>query len=136
MDRWDWILVVGSVLIGQVALLLIETLRTWLERVQRRQDRRDDFQHDTLIELREALIVMADTAGVVYTSILDCVDPAYPALAEYRKAEARFHSLFYSVIDDETRAACDQYLVSMRKVFDATQGGISWSEQWLTLSGA
>lgn len=55
METSDWLLVVASVVLGQFALLAIEVLRGQLERWQRRQDRRDDFQRNTLLELQEAL---------------------------------------------------------------------------------
>jgi hypothetical protein len=55
MDVSDWILVVEAVVLGHFALLGIEFMHSHLGRRQRRQDRRDDFQRKTLIELQEAL---------------------------------------------------------------------------------
>lgn len=46
---------VGAFLGGQIALIVVEWARHRLARKQRRQDARDDFQRQSLIELQEAL---------------------------------------------------------------------------------
>jgi hypothetical protein len=55
LDRWDWLLIVASVVLGQFALLGIEFLRGQLERKQRQDDRRDDFRRQALLDLQDAL---------------------------------------------------------------------------------
>lgn len=55
LDTSDWLLVVASVVLGQFALLGIEWLRGQIDRRQRREDRRDDFQRRTLLDLQDAL---------------------------------------------------------------------------------
>jgi hypothetical protein len=51
LETSGWLLVVASVVLGQFALLGIEWLRGQLERKQRQDDRRDDFQRQTLLDL-------------------------------------------------------------------------------------
>ena len=55
METSDWILVVASVVIGQLALLVIELLRGQLERRQRRNDRQSDFARESLIGLQDSI---------------------------------------------------------------------------------
>jgi hypothetical protein len=55
LETSGWLLVVASVVLGQFALLGIEWLRGQLERKQRQDDRRDDFQRQTLLDLQDAL---------------------------------------------------------------------------------
>ena len=51
MNTSDWLLVVASVVLGQLALLAIELGRGQLERRQRLHDRRDDFRREKMVEL-------------------------------------------------------------------------------------
>jgi hypothetical protein len=65
LDRWDWLLVVAAVVLGQFALLAIELVRGQLERWQRRRDRRDDAERDALTELQESVYDMIRAATVM-----------------------------------------------------------------------
>jgi hypothetical protein len=53
--EWGWAAAVGTLLVGQLALIGVEWARHWIERDQRRRDARDDLQRQTLMSLQEAL---------------------------------------------------------------------------------
>ena len=66
MDRDDWLLTVGALLLGQAALVVIEVVRSQLGQWQQRRDRRDDRQGDTLRALQDALAeLIIAAAGVM-----------------------------------------------------------------------
>lgn len=118
MDRWDWLLVVTSVVLGQFALLGIEWLRSTLDRRQRRQDRRDDFQHTTLTEPQEAMVAISDAVGKIVHQVMTDGEITLDDLTVHREAEARYWVLIFRVIDDATQAACNQYVGATRKIMD------------------
>ncbi len=55
MNRGDWLVAVASVVVGALLVTLVEWLRSQIDRQQRMQDRRDDFQRQTLLDLQDAL---------------------------------------------------------------------------------
>ncbi len=118
MDRWDWLLVVASVVLGQFALLGIEGLRSTLDRRKRRQDRRDDFQHETLTEIQEAMVAISNAIGKIVHQVMTDSEITQDNLGVHREAEARYWVLSFRVTDDVTQAACKQYIGSTRKILD------------------
>src|SRR5687767_15081665 len=69
MSRADYalaFLTLFAVVLGAALTTGIELARGQLERKQRRQDRRDDFERATLIELRDELVKLVRAAGAVW----------------------------------------------------------------------
>jgi hypothetical protein len=56
LDQEDWFLVVGAVILGQFALLAVESLRAQLDRWQRTMDRKKDFDRENLLTLQEHIV--------------------------------------------------------------------------------
>lgn len=65
MDRGDFLLGVGTVVGGALLTIGVEWLRGWVERRQRRNDRREDFQRQTLLDLQDTLDVLGKHAAIV-----------------------------------------------------------------------
>lgn len=80
MDFDGWTIPVATLLLGQLSLFVLEWARHWLTRKQRRDDARDDFQRQTLLELQESLyqlvLVLGDTK-VEYEKAKKGLPPSY-----------------------------------------------------------
>lgn len=69
MERSDFLFGVGAVIGGALLTIIIEWLRGWLERKQRRADRRDEFQRESLEHLQRALLQLARCAAQTHMVI-------------------------------------------------------------------
>lgn len=63
MDFDGWVIPVATLLLGQLSLFALEWLRHGLSRKQRRDDARDDFQRQTLLDLQEAVYWLVRLLG-------------------------------------------------------------------------
>jgi len=72
MDRGDLAIAgmaVVLVFLGAALTILIEVARGEMERKQRRDDRRDDFQRETLIEIQDQLAKMSRAAKMLVPQV-------------------------------------------------------------------
>ena len=126
MDNLDLLLVVFAVVFGQFALLLIEFLHGQLERKQRQDDRRDDFQRQTLLDLQEALYRFIQAISVLKDDFvrMQASTPVPLRLLDNplligRNSAARIVLLAARVDDEKLRTLAQSYRDTFRAMFQA-----------------
>ena len=125
----DWA-TVAAVLLAQVVLIGADWARHWIARKQRRQDARDDFQKQSMIELQESLyrLVRALSHAVheYKLSAVDKLPPVRPTLEDPRVLGAgvfaRIDALTVRVDDDEVRGLVRRYLDKHGEMFLESEG--------------
>lgn len=109
---------------GALLTIIVEWLRGWLERKQRRQDRRDASQEQTLHELREALydlIHALSIAKLEYENFRSGKPPIqWPASDDQKargaRARGRIVLLTARVRDKELKVIVRSYLETHKKI--------------------
>lgn len=120
LDNEAWAiagLTIFSLVLGAALTILIELARGQLERKQRRQDRRDDFQRQTLVELQEALFRHKQSLDVSIQEFRELRAGQLPASffwpenvpAEGRAAGARVTVLSVRATDETLRKIVKNY---------------------------
>lgn len=121
MDREGWLIAVGSVVVGALLVTLVEWIRGQIERRQRRRDRRDDFQRDTLLTLLDALLRLAHLTALIHIEVQHG-RPVSDELDELRRQESVKVSR-YSVVtlDERTRTPVTEFQHVTTKLTGAAQ---------------
>lgn len=127
MDAGEWVRWAAAFFPGALSTVLVEFGRGQLERRQRLNDRRDDFQRETLVEPQEMLEKMI-TATVAIQSFNELDEEAYAAVMEPIKpggrrlpdeaewaeqetmAAIRVRTLYVRVHDDEVRGLVADFI--------------------------
>jgi hypothetical protein len=124
METQIWLPIVTFV-VGQLSVIGVEWFRSWLAREQRRRDRRDDFQRETLIELQEALyrVVRSLSNSIAEWELLYAGKPApvWPEAENPRLlgagAFARNDALTVRVDDPEVRDLVEKFINRHERMF-------------------
>ena len=127
----------GYIVLGGVLVILGNIVVQWmsykLTRAQRRSDRRDDFQHQTLIELQDEALTLIRAAGILYEEKLVFLEEAtVEGLQEVRTTERyrqnltrfwdaffRLEELSHRVVDAPLRAELEPLLSHGRRMVTA-----------------
>ena len=125
MDAGEWIRWVAAFILGAFSPVAVEFFRGRIERDQRRQDRSNDFQKETLVELQDQLTKLALAAGAIWTEDDWSYQQTGRRVAETearrelaredRQATFRIHALRERVQDDRVREA-------VKRLQDVTAG--------------
>jgi hypothetical protein len=112
----------AAVLLGAIITLattsVSEWLRYFLTRHQRRGDRREDFQHDSLVSLQDAASSMTE----ILLRLAGAKDQTDTGRVEYTVAHLRMVSLMTRINDDALQQ------LSQRLIY-ANSGVIRWLRQ-------
>lgn len=128
MDRGDFLLGVLTVVGGALLTILVEWLRGWLERKQRRNDLREDFQRQTLLDLQHTLDEPGEHAAIVALLREHALplpgrdkDVPYdnPHAKALLKAEIRMMTLAERVHESKVRASVKQLDDAVRQALSA-----------------
>ena len=119
MDYGPVALGIGGFVLGGLFNYGIEWHRSVRERKNRKDDRRDDFQHATLVLLQQDLLALADSVGAAYQRVMLDEPLTDAEFVDYQAAEARFWVHYFNITNAETRAASEGYLAAVRTVKSA-----------------
>lgn len=143
MDAAEWFRWAAAFFLGALSTVLIEFVRGQFERRQRKGDRRDDFQRETLLALQDTLYEMTKLtvdSGLHRKKHLEATGAwkgvAMPA--DYwdgiREGTLQVPKLIVRVDDDDARGHASNFLDALIPIQGASDLA-EWERLWIVAHG-